>query len=348
MPDVTMKRCPQCGQRTTNLELARCPYCEVALVTDNAPQGAALTREQARLVTRQLLGSWKLWAFIIVLVAGAAWGVVQISQRIIDARSNAYLSKMEESATNRLAVASSKISKQVSDEIEAQFKQTRIQAAMEQVAKDRVNEALTNSIWPSLEAFQQSIKWANSQLEKSSNELAKLDKDIKAAERKAAQTQVAARVPPAIVSNRETVVISNTAAAAPLPNPIPAPSSGAGKLTVASQTVTPSGQDYILTIFFKPVGNNALGTVGLVAGTFKRTARIVNFALVTPGAAQPMALNDVGDAAQLQFTVAAGDMPAVILELSAPTIVRVTSDALSDDLTLPVAAEKMALPSAQR
>ena len=135
MPDVTMKRCPQCGQRTTNLELTRCPYCEVALITETSPQGAALTSEQARLVTRQILGSWKLWAVAIVLLAGAAWGVAQISQRIIDARSNAYLSKLEETTTNRIAVSSSKISKQVSDEIEAQFKQARIQAAMEQAAK---------------------------------------------------------------------------------------------------------------------------------------------------------------------------------------------------------------------
>lgn len=344
MPDVTMKRCPQCGQRTTNLELARCPYCEVALVTETTPQGAALTRQQVNLVTRQILGSWKLWAVLIVLVAGAAWGVIQISQKIIDARSKAYLSAFEEKATNHLAAASAKISKQVSDEIEAQFKQARIQAAMEQVARERVNDALTNSIWPSLEAFQQSIKWANSQLAKSTNELAKLDKDIRSAERKAAQSQLAALSDP-IVTKPKPAVLTNTPAS--LPSPISASGTASNKLVLASQTVTPSGQDYILTIFFKPVGNNAPGQVSVVAGTFRRTARIINFALVTPGASQPMMLNDTGDAAQLQFTVGAGDAPAIALEVTAPTIVQVTGDALADTLTLPVAAEKMVKPAGQ-
>ena len=344
MPDVMMKRCPQCGQRTTNLELARCPYCEVALVMENTPQGAALTREQAQLVTRQILGSWKLWAAAIVLVGGAAWGVAQMSQRIIDARSKAYLSTLEEAATNRLAVASTKISKQVSDEIEAQFKQARIQAAMEQVAKERVNEALTNSIWPSLEAFQQSIKWANSQLAKSTNELARLDKDIKAAERQAARAQIAGGVPVPAASQPKAA--ASAVPPALVSNAAPTPAGGTGKLTLATETVTPSGQNYIITIFFKPTSvNTPIGPVSLVAGTYRQTARIVNFALVTPGQSQPMTLNDTGDAAQLKFTVAAGDAPAVALELTAPTFVHVTGDMLADELTLPVAADKLALPA---
>jgi hypothetical protein len=340
MPDVTMKRCPQCGQRTTNLELAQCPYCRVALVTETGVPGAGLTREQAQLVARQILGSWKLWAVIIVLVAAGAWGVVQVSQRIIDARSKAYLSDLETKATNRLAVASAEIAKQVSNQIQAELRQPRVQAAMEQMARDRVSEAMSNSLWPSLEEFQRSLYRASSQLARSTNELAKLDKDIKAAETKVAE----AKVPqPAAAATTAPATQPPAAAKAPVPS-----TGGTTKLTISTQTVMQNGQNYLLTIFFKPTSQTAIGPVSLIAGTFKQTARIANFVLVTPGQSQPMMLNETQDAAQLQFNVAGGDAPAVAIELTAPTIVRVTGDALAEELTLPVAADKMTLPALTR
>jgi hypothetical protein len=339
MPDATMKRCPQCGQRTTNLELAQCPYCRVALVVETGVPGAGLTREQARMLARQILGSWKLWAVIIVLVAAGAWGVVQVSQRIMDARSKAYLSDLETKATNRLAVASAEIAKQVSNQIQAELRQPRVQAAMEQMARERVSEAMSNSLWPSLEEFQRSLYRASSQLARSTNELAKLDKDIKAAETKVAE----AKVP------QPAAAVAAPSAQPPAAAKAPAPSTGgATKLTMSTQTVMQNGQNYLLTIFFKPTSQTAIGPVSLIAGTFKQTARIANFVLVTPGQSQPMMLNETQDAAQLQFNVAGGDAPAVAIELTAPTIVRVTGDALAEELTLPVSADKMTLPALTR
>lgn len=342
MPDAT-KRCPQCGQRTTDLKLAECPYCRVALVMESGPQTAGLTPGQARAVARQLLGSWKLWAILILLVGAAAWGVVQISQKVIDRRTKEYMSAWEEKATNRLAIASAQISKQVSNQIESEIKQSRIQSAVEQMAKEQVNEALTNSIWPSLQEFQLSMNLANRQLAKSANELAKLDKDIKAAERKAAQAQ-AAMVAPAVVATAPasvpTAAVTNAASAS---------AGGTSKLVFASQTVSPNGPNYILTVFFKQTSSNPIGPVTLTAATLTTTlAKIVGFGLLSQEPSQPMILNDTKDAAQLSFTVTGGDAPIVAVEVTAPTIVQITGDALASDLMLPVAAEKMVLPSAAR
>lgn len=335
-----MKRCPQCGQRTTNLQLEECPYCRVKLVTEIGSPGMGLTREQAGIVVKHLLGSWKLWAVILLLVGAAAWGVVEVSQKVIDARTKEYLSELEGRASNRLATASAQISKQVSNQIESEFKTPRIQSAIEQVAKDRVNEALTNSIWPSLDAFKQSIDWANRQLALSSNDMARLDKDIKALQRKAAQAQVPQAAPATLAQTNPP------RAASPAVISVPAapttPSNGAGKLVLANQAVSQNGPNYILTMFFQQA-SSSIGTVSLVAGTYQQTAKIINFGLVSQSQVQPqpMVLNDTGDAAQFSFNVAAGDTPVVAMELTGPTIVRVTSDSLAQDLTLGVAAEKL-------
>ncbi len=307
---------------------------------------AGLTREQVQLLARQILGSWKLWAGVVVLVAAGAWGVVQLSEKIIDSRSKEYLNSLEEKTTNRLAVASAEISKQVSNQIRSELRQPRMQAVMEQMVKDRVNDAMSNSVWPSLEEFERSLYRASAQLSKSTNELARLDRDIKAAEQKVAVAQIPQPAPtpaPAASNNSPSV----HAPAVPS-NAVAAPTASTSKLTLSTQTVMQNGQNYILTVFFKPTSANAIGPVSLIAGTFKQTAKIANFMLVTPGQSQPMLANDTQDAAQLQFTVASGDAPAVAIELTGPTIVRVTGDALAEDLTLPVAAEKMVVPSAAR
>jgi hypothetical protein len=340
MPDVTMQKCPQCGQRTTNLELAECPYCQVALVKDSGLQTGGLTREQTRAVALHLLGSWKLWAIIILLVAGAAWGVVQISQKAIDARSKEYLNTLEERTTNRLAIASAQISRQVSDQVESEFKQPRMQTAMEQAARERVNEALTTTIKPTVDGFQQWVIWANRQLAKSTNELAKLDRDIKETEYKLSQVQIpqpsavpanSAATKPAVVAGSSPSTTSNAPAAGP-----------SVMLTVTSQAVSMDGQNYILSIFLKPVSPNASGPVNLMAGTLRQSgSKIINFGLVTAGQSQPMVLNDTLDAAQLNFSVAAGDSPVVAVEVTAPTIVQLSSSSLGSDLVFPVAAEKL-------
>ena len=73
----------------------------------------------------------------------------------------------------------------------------------------------------------------------------------------------------------------------------------------------------------------------MIAGTYRQTAKILNFASVTPGQSEPAVMNDLGDAARLKFNPARSDTPVVIaLELTGPTIVRVSGDVLeggSDD-----------------
>ena len=327
--------------------LAQCPYCRVALVADGGSPITGLTPDQVKAVARHILGSVKFWVVVIVLIGAAAWGVVQLSQKAIDLRSKEYLSTLEDKTTNRIAAATDQISKQVSSQVSNQivseFKQPRIQAAIKAVAEERVNDVLTNSLWPSLEIFNQAVSYAHTQLAKSTNELSKLNKDIKAAQRKAAQAQLAPVTPvaPARIATPPTPPVTVT-------NSAPTAEGGTTKLTVANYTVAPNGPNYILTIAFKPTSATPIGPVSLVAATFNRTAKIVSFGLVTPGQSEPMVINDAvtRDAAQLKFTVAGGDAPVVGVELTGPTFVQVTGDALAQELTMPVAPEKMALPSA--
>lgn len=345
MPDVTMKRCPQCGQRTANLELAQCPYCRVALVTETGVPSAGLTREQVQMLARQILGSWKLWAALVVLVAAAAWGVTQVSQRIIDARSKEYLQALGAEATNRIAAASAEISKQVSNQIHSELRQPRMQAEMEQMAKDRVNDAMSNALLPSLEEFERSLFKASSQLSRSTNDLAKLDQDIKAAEHKMALAQVTTPAPPAA-----THAAAPASAVTPATSNAPAPSTpGTSKLTMSTQSLMQNGQDYVVTVFFKQTSSTPIGQVTLEAATLVTSgAKIINFGLVTPGKSQPVVMNDAQTAAQLAFNVNGGDVPAVAVEVTGPTIVQVSGDALASTLMLPVAPEKLSLPSTAR
>ena len=312
-----MRRCPQCGQRTSDLLLAQCPYCRVALVSDGGSQMTELTPEQVNTVARHILGSWKFWAGVAMVVALAAWGIIQVAERFIDLRANDYLNTLEQKATNHIAAVSGQISNQVVHE----FQQPRIRATMEQIAADRANDVFTNAIWPSLEAFRLSLDEATAQLAKSTNDLAALAKEVKAAQRKVA------------------------------PTPVPAGASDATpKLALVDQAVARNGSNYILSLFFKATGSQPVGSVELIAGTYRQTARILNFASVTPaGQTEPAVMNDVGDAARLKFTPLRSDAPIVIaLELTAPTIVRVSGDALEGDLTIPVAAEKLPAPTVSK
>ncbi len=321
MSETAFRKCPKCGQKTSDLLLAQCPYCRVALVSEGAPQMTALTPEQIGAVARHILGSWKFWAGVAIVVGLAAWGVVQIDERLLDFRSNEYLNTLEQKATNHIGTAFGQISNQVSNQIIREFQQPRIRTTMEQIAADKANDLITNAVWPSLEALRQSLDEANAQLTRSSNDLATLAKNIKVAQRKASQTS---------------------------PTP-PNASDSAAKLSLVDQNVARNGSNYVLSLFFKPVGSQPVGAVELIAGTYQQTAKILNFAAVTPGQTEPAVMNDLGDASRLKFVPRGGDSTIVVaLELTAPTIVRVTGDVLDGDLTIPVAAEKLSGPTASK
>jgi hypothetical protein len=101
-----------------------------------------------------------------------------------------------------------------------------------------------------------------------------------------------------------------------------------------------------VTLFFKNTGTSASGSVEVMAGTYKQTARIVNFAAMTSATTRPPVINDTGDVARLTFPVSDREPPTLVVEVSAPTIVRLDSDALESDVTVPVAVDRMALPQA--
>lgn len=249
-----------------------------------------------------------------MVVGLAAWGVIDVAERLIDQRATNYLNTLEQQATNHIGFVYGEISNQIVRE----FQQPRIRAAMEQIASERVNDIFTNNIWPSLEAFRLTIDEANAQLAKSTNDLAALTKEVKAAQRKVAPTPTA----------------SSGSDATP-------------KLTLIDQAVARNGSNYILSLFFKTNGSQLIGSVDLIAGTYRQTAKILNFSSVTPGQSEPAVMNDLRDAARLKFTPPGGDAPVVIaLELTAPTIVRVSGDGLEGDLTIPVAADKLPAPTA--
>jgi hypothetical protein len=345
MPDVTTKRCPKCGQRTTNLQLEECPYCQVPLVAEGEAQTAGVTEEQTRAVARQLVGSWKLWAAVIVLVAAATWGAVAISQRVMDLRSKDYLRTFDEKANQQLATASGEISKQVSKKIDSELKQSRVQKAIDDAAGERVNEALSNSLRPSLQEFQASMNAANRQLAKSEDALARLEKEIKAAQQKAAQleAQLAQPAPAPVVAS------AAPAAATPGTNGATTTSNTNAKLTMQSQTLSANGPNYILTVFFNKTPSQPIGPVNLDVGTLQSSgAKIVAFGMLSQEPSQPAVITATKDAAELSFTVTGGDAPIVAMEVTGPTIVQMSSDALAQNLMLPIAADKLALPSAPK
>jgi hypothetical protein len=120
-------------------------------------------------------------------------------------------------------------------------------------------------------------------------------------------------------------------------------------LTLVDKNVARDGTNYDLTMFFRPTNNKPVGTVELMAGTYRQTARIVNFTARNVDQSDPPVMNDIGDAAKLRFTVSHADAQIVVeLTLSAPTLVKLVGDELAEELTLPVAVDQMQLPVVNR
>jgi hypothetical protein len=296
-----------------------CPDCDVPLMSDSTAK-PTLTPAQLKSLANQVLGSWKFWAGVTMLVGLAAWGVIATAERFIDLRAKSYLNTLEQQATNHIGV----VAGQISNQIVREFQQPRIRAAMEQVAEDRANELFTNSVWPSLQAFRQNLDAVGAQFAQSTNNIAALDREIAAARRKIAT------IPPS--------------AAAAAPNP----AETTPKLTLVDQQVSRNGANYILSLFFKATGSQPVGTVQLIAGTYRQTAKILNFGSVTPGQTAPAVMNDVGDASKLTFTPPQSNTPIVVaLEVNGPTIVRVSGDVLEGDLTVPIAADNLPAAAAK-
>jgi hypothetical protein len=314
MPEIANKRCPFCGKRPVDRRLVQCPDCKVpfSYETDPATQPP---RPQPVNVAREILGSVKFWMGMALLVAAAAFGVAKLTERQtadhLNAMGRDYFNSLDEKTSNHV---SEQISMQVSNQIDAQFRQPRIKATMEQVAADRAQDLLTNAVWASLETFRAGIEQASAQLAKSTNDLAQVSRDIRLAQRMASQMASAGTEPPAM-------------------------------LILASQTVATNGSNYILTLFFKTTNDRPVGTVDLIAGTYRQTSKIVSFAARAPLQSDAPMLNDAADAARLTFNVARADTPiAVDLEVNGPTIVKFVGDVLQEELTIPIAADKMQVP----
>lgn len=276
-----------------------------------------LTPEQIKAVTRHILRSWKFWSLLVLVVAAAGLGVVALAERIIDLRSAEYINSLQQKAAGQFAT----INGQISNQIVSEFYQPRIQAMVDRVAREKAAEMLTNAVAPSLDAFQLAVEQARSQLSRYSNQFALLDLQKQEAGKKNSNSAV---------------------------TPHPAQPSAAGaspKLVLVDHSVSTHGNNYVLSLNLKKPGGGTIGPVDLVAGTYKQTAKILNFAsLPLDQTASPVS-NAEGDAAELSY-FAPGDETTVLIEFSGPTIVRISGDALEGDLTLPVAADKIHLSPA--
>ncbi len=325
MSDTMARRCPRCGKRPIDPQLRECPDCLVLFSSDSGP-GPALTPEQLRLLAGLVLTSWKFWMLVAVMVGASAWGISQVAERMIDLRAQAYLNSLEQRATNHIAFASAQISNQIALEL----RQPRIRSMIELAAIQNAKGLLTNSIWPGVTEFQNGVDQANARLARASNNLARLEEEVRAAQILAADaTNVA---PPVVATEPATV-------------PAPVVPATPAKLILVDRNVTRSGSGYLLTLSFKASNNTPIGAVDLVAGTFRQTAKILNFACVGSGSSDPAVMNETGDAARLRFTISGSEPPLLALELSAATIVKLTGDALQQELTVPVAADRLQLPT---
>lgn len=343
MPEAISRRCPSCGRKAHNNVLVQCPDCRVPFVFEEQPY-AGLTPEQLRLIGSQILGSWKFWAAVAIIVGAAAWATVKVSDRVIDARANAYLNRLEETATNHLSAAAG----QISNQIALEFRQPRIKAAIEQAARDQGMEYFSNGVMPTLQAFQDAMDLANAQLRaqaaRSSNSLSQLELDIEAARRRIPEPTAIAPVRPtaAPAATRPAVVTPE-----PVAEPAPPPETsafpdGAVHLVKLKQTVVPAGTNYLLTIFFNKTPTSAAnGTVEVDAATYQLTARILNFAPMTAGTVELPIMNDAGDIARLRFRVNDREPPTLVMEFSAPTLVQLISEAFDRPITIVVGPFKM-------
>lgn len=347
MPEAINRHCPRCGRKAHDRLLVQCPDCRVPFVPEEPSSAPAEVMPDAvRLLAAQVFGSWKFWAALIVIVAGAAWAIVSVADRMIDARAKAYLNTLSQQATNHIGSVSSQISNQIVQE----FRQPRIKAAIEQAARDKAAEIITNGVRPSLNAFEDALDVATSRLAHSSNTIAQLERNAQEAQRRIpppetfAQRQAPQAPAP---TNPPTSVAATGTAAAPKPASAPAagnPSdTGPVKLSLSNQSIQPSGTGFLVTLNFA-LNNNNSGTVDMMAGTYRQTAKIVNISPVGAAPIGPPQFTPGGDAAKIQFNVTAGQPPTVVLELSAPTIIRIESDSFDNDLTIPVAADRMQIP----
>lgn len=338
MPETIKRHCPQCGRKAHDRLLVQCPDCHVSFVLDEQPAPTTLTPEHLQLLAAQVFGSWKFWAALLVVVGLAAWAIVTVADRVIDSRARAYMSTLEQNSTNRIRATVG----QISNQIVAEFRQPRIQLAIEEAARQRANEIITNGVRPSLESLLDQMDAAAGQLLRSSNLLAQLERDALAAQKRIPTPAPAAPVEAQTTTN-PPVASTPAPKTTPAASNNPAPDDGSLKLNLASQNITPAGNHYFVTLMFKPNSSTASGLVTMDVGTFNHTATVVNFSAV--GSPADPIFNATGDAARLQFNVTPGLTPTVVVELSAPTIVRLSSDALVSDITIPIAWDKATLPT---
>ncbi len=309
MADFANKRCPRCGKRPVDARLVQCPDCLVAFEYDPAP-AAGLTPAQTALVTKQVLGSWRLWLAVVALVGGATVGILEF----VNMRTQG----IREAEQVDAKALDDRVAERISNGITAQFQQPRIEATIERVASEKAGEILTNAVWASLEQFREKLKEANDHLAGTTNDLAVLSSNVHAAQLAMSQMTPAGPDDPAL-------------------------------LTLVDKTVTRDGTNYDLTLFFRPTNGKPVGAVELLAGTYRQTARILDFTARNVDQSDAPVMNDVGDAARLKFTVSHANAPVVVeLALSAPTIVKVVGDELAEELTLPVAVDQMQLPVVNR
>jgi hypothetical protein len=313
MADFANRRCPRCGKRPLDARLVQCPDCRVPFEYETAPV-PTLTPAQLAAVTKHVLGSWKLWLALVVVVGAATAGVVEF----INLKAPALREESGREAQSNADAMAAKIADGISNQIAAEFQQPRIQAAIERVASQQAGNILTNAVWASLDQFREKLQAANEQLAKTTNDLAVLSNNVHQAQLAAAQMAGTVTDDPAL-------------------------------LTLVDKSVTRNGTNYDLTMFFRPTNHKPVGTVELMAGTYRQTAKIVNFTARNVDQADAPVLNDIGDAAKLRFTVSHADAQVVVeLTLSAPTLVKLVGDELAEELTLPVAIDQMQLPMVNR
>jgi glutaredoxin 2 len=313
MADFANKRCPRCGKRPLDARLVQCPDCRVPFEYEAAPV-PTLTPAQLAAVTKHVLGSWKLWLVLVAVVGAAIAGAVEF----INVKAQAAREEAGREAQADADLSAAKIAEGISNQIVAQFQQPRIQSAIERVVTEKAGDILTNAVWASLDQFREKLQAANDQLAKTTNDLAVLSNNVHQAQLAAAQMAGAVSDDPAL-------------------------------LTLVDRNVTRDGTNYDLTMFFRSTKNKPVGMVELTAGTYRQTAKIVNFTARNVDQVDPPIMNDIGDAAKLKFTVSHADAQVVVdLTLSAPTLVKVVGDELAEELTLPVAIDQMQLPMVNR
>lgn len=312
MADFANKHCPRCGKRPLDLRLVQCPDCHVPFEYEATP-AVVLTPAQMAAVTRHVLGSGKLWvtlAVALVLVTAGVVAFVKLTAKDLD-------TKLQQVAAHQGAT-SAQIYDAISNQVAMQFNSPNIQATIERVASEKAANTITNAVWSSLESFRTDLREAHAQLARARGEIAILSNDVKT-------VQLAAGQVLSIVSNDPPF------------------------LRLVDQAVTHTATNYTLTLLFRPSNGNNVGPVEIAAGTYRQTARILSFTARNVLRVEPTSINDVGDAADLRFTAGQVDTPILLeLVLSDPTIVRLMSDSLEQELTLPVAVENMRLPRASR